>query len=180
MLAKAVLMKAAHGGELVRKAHGMSSIQHINGQLDGSGDKFLFGFGLLAVNGGNSAIGGGGVAHGGLSLCWLLRLHFRVNSRHANAERHVANGRAAKRQERSIANPKRRGCDRGRVIFSVGKLLGNPLHTPGRQASGGLVSLRSATALTQPVHCDRREIQHDSCPCNLRRENPLVRDRHNR
>ena len=66
-------MEAAHGGEVVGKGFGVSGLQLLNQELDIGGDEFLFGGGLLAVDGG---VDGGCAAHGVLLLCgWLLLLH---------------------------------------------------------------------------------------------------------
>ena len=48
-VAKAVVVEAAHGGEVVGEGVGVSGLQLLNQELDVGGDKFLFGGGLLAV-----------------------------------------------------------------------------------------------------------------------------------
>jgi hypothetical protein len=60
---KAVVVKAAHGGEVVGEGVGVSGLQLLNQELDVGGDEFLFGVGFLAVDG-----GGGCGGHGGFSL----------------------------------------------------------------------------------------------------------------
>ena len=49
-------MKAAHGGEVVGEGVGMSGLQLLNQELDVGGNEFLFGEGLLAVDGGDVVV----------------------------------------------------------------------------------------------------------------------------
>ena len=95
---KAVLVKAAHGGEVVGEGFGVSGLQLLNQELDVGGDDFLFGVGLLADGGDVVCVGCG--VHGVISLALLL--HVRVETRHVHAERHlakagVANGKVFER-----------------------------------------------------------------------------------
>ena len=53
---KAVVVKAAHGGEVVGKGVRVSRLQLLNQELDVGGDEFLLAGGLLAVDGGDVAV----------------------------------------------------------------------------------------------------------------------------
>ncbi len=99
---KAVVVKAAHGGEVVGEGFGVSGLQLLNQELDVGGDEFLFGGGLLAVDGGD---GGLGVLLMVASPCRLLLLHVRVETRHVHAERHLAKAGVASVKGRGISHP---------------------------------------------------------------------------
>ena len=117
-------METAHGSEVVGKGFGVSGLQLLNQQLDVGGDEFLFGGGLLAVDGGD--VIGGGV---GASWCWLLGiwlLHVRVETRHVHAERHLAKA--------GVANGK---------VFER-SFLGGPRDSVGEPKPEGRMALQSA------------------------------------
>jgi hypothetical protein len=66
---QAVLVKAAHGGEVVSESFGVSGFQLLNQQPDVVGNEFLFGVGLLAI-GGSDVVGVGCAAHGVVSFAF--------------------------------------------------------------------------------------------------------------
>jgi hypothetical protein len=61
-------VKAAHGGEVVGEGFGLPCLQLLDEELDVGGDEFLFGVGLLAVDGGGCSGGGHGVFSLGLAF----------------------------------------------------------------------------------------------------------------
>ena len=105
---KAVVVKAAHRGEVVGEGVGVSGLQLLNQELDVGGDEFLFGVGLLAVDGG-----------GVLWCSWCLLLGFgcctfRVETRHATCRTPPGEGGGSKAQGEGISPPLEREPEAGR------------------------------------------------------------------
>ena len=72
-------------------------------RLDVGGDEFLFGVGLLAVDGGDGA-GGGCAAHGVFSFAVAFAFH-AVRGMYLHAERLLAKAGVARRKGRGITHP---------------------------------------------------------------------------
>ena len=104
---QAVLVKAAHGGEVVSESFGVSGFQLLNQQPDVVGNEFLFGVGLLAVDGGDGA-GVGCAAHGVFSFAVAFAFH-AMRGMYLHAERLLAKAGGSNCKPRGIPTLERSG-----------------------------------------------------------------------
>ena len=125
-------METAHGGEVIGEGVGVSHFQLLNQELDVGGDKFLFGGGLLAVDGGDVA---GLAIHVSRSLVSAFAFARPRRTRHVHAERHLAKAGVARRKGRGLpilgaeAKLERKGRSAAEVCTSPqgAEDWGNPL-----------------------------------------------------